>query len=114
MGGKASRDKGKRGEREARDVMAWLTGRPWRRGVGQTRRGSDVPDIEPESGDGSLWVEVKVSKRWPAIGKAMEQAREACGGKVPMVLSKKDYGEWLVTIAAKDLSVLLAELRRKD
>ena len=96
--GKASRDKGARGEREAAKALSSVTGRPWRRTVGQCRSGSDVADVEREDGATEAWCEVKRGKRtsWRA---AMEQARKAAPDGTPCwVLTRDDHGAWVLHV----------------
>lgn len=102
-------NKGKRGEREVANLLAQIYPDALR-GY-QFRGGHESSDIV-----GTPWhVEVKVGKR-PNILAAMEQAIEdsgielgpwsAHGGTVeplpPLVWTRKDRGEWLVTMRAKD------------
>ena len=100
--GKRSRDKGARGEREAAHAMSAVTDLVWRRGVGQSRHGADVPDIEREDGGPAPWVEVKRGKRtnWRA---AMKQADEATDGRPVLVLTRDDHGEWIAHLRVSDL-----------
>lgn len=96
--GKASRDKGKRGEREVaillREAFPWLDPH---RGM-QSRSGSDAADVE-----GTPWFcEVKRVKARADIKGAMAQAIEATDGRPPVVFSRVNGGEWLVTMRAED------------
>lgn len=109
--GKASRDKGKRGELEACEALAHV----WpglERTYHQARDGSDAPDID---GPGCpVWIEVKRQERIN-VHEAMKQALDASldeegflmlrGGVVrpPVIVHKRNRGEWLVTMRAKDL-----------
>lgn len=112
--GRASRAKGGRGEREAAAALGEVLGRPWRRAVGQSRSGADAPDVEPDgwavgSGPaGTPWVEVKRGRS--TITAAMRQAVAACGSRLPVVLTRQDHGEWLVTVRLADLARLWAWL----
>ena len=104
--GRARRAKGARGELEAAQALSDLLGRPWRRAVGQSRRGADAPDVEPDGwqvgGESSAaWIEVKRGKA--TITAAMKQAATACGPRLPVVLTRPDRGEWLVTVRLADL-----------
>lgn len=120
VGGRASRDKGKRGELEACEVLADV----WpglQRTYHQSRAGSDAPDID---GPGCpAWIEVKRQERIN-IHEAMEQAAEAASAawttvpgdlylmkldtkRPPVVIHKRNRGEWLVTVRAKDLRRLM-------
>jgi len=111
MSGRRSRDKGKRGELEACEALAEV----WpglQRTYHQSRAGSDAPDID---GPGCpAWIEVKRQERI-AIHAAMEQAFEACRyegtpvglARPPVIVHKRNRGEWLVTMRAKDLARLV-------
>lgn len=112
--GKASRDKGKRGELEACEALADV----WpglQRTYHQSRAGSDAPDID---GPGCpVWIEVKRQERIN-IHAAMEQAVEAVAPmdlgygegwipRPPVIAHKRNRGEWLVTVRARDLKMLV-------
>lgn len=110
MSGKRSRNKGASGEREAANMLAELTGVPWRRAVGQFRSGADLPDVQCEVPGCDLWVEVKRQKQ-PNIRAALEQAEQACGEKhTPIALTRKDRGPWLLTLRAENLWDFFEEL----
>ena len=87
-----SRAKGARGERAIANIMKkyWPNAR---RGVGQTRMGSDGADVEGTP----FWVEVKYGKS-PRIQAAIDQANEATDGRPVIVCSKKDKCDILVTM----------------
>ena len=111
---RASRAKGGRGEREAAAALGEVLGRPFRRAVGQSRSGADAPDIEPDGwsvgvgGSSTPWVEVKRGRA--TITAAMRQAVAACGARLPVVLTRQDRGEWLVTVRLAELPRLWAWL----
>ena len=94
--GKRSRTKGARGEREVAAILRAV----WegaKRGLTQTRAGNDCADVE-----GSPWfVEVKIGQR-PNIHGAMAQALEATDGRPPVVFTRRDGEQWLVTMQAPD------------
>lgn len=94
--GKASRDKGKRGEREVAALLraVWAGAK---RGITQSRAGSDSADVE----GASIWPEVKLGAR-PNILAAMRQAIEATDGRPPVVFTRRDRGEWMVTMRSED------------
>jgi hypothetical protein len=119
--GKRSRDKGKRGELEAcealKDVWPGL-----QRTYHQARAGSDAPDID---GPGCpVWIEVKRQERIN-VHEAMDQAQRAAttegkplltdegdqyrflSWRPPAVVHKRNRGEWLVTVRARDLARLI-------
>ncbi len=91
--GKLSRDKGKRGERLARD---W-----WRDNLGlervargrQFRGGPDSPDITETL---KFHTEVKVGAKCPSAYAAIAQSEADCPhSKFPLVQMKKDRSQWL-------------------
>lgn len=124
--GKASRSKGKRGELEACEALAEV----WpglKRTYHQSRSGSDAPDIDGPNCP--VWIEVKRQERIN-IHEAMEQAYAAtpkaafrcdvagclkpCGrgegvmlSRPPVIVHKRNRGEWLVTMRASDLKRLV-------
>lgn len=111
--GRAARSKGSRGELEAAARLTELLGRPFRRAVGQSRSGGDAPDVEPDGwqvgGESSAaWVEVKRGSA--TITAAMRQAVAACGSQLPIVLTREDRGEWLLTVRMSDALRLWAWL----
>lgn len=75
-----------------------------RRGISQTRDGSDVPDVEGTP----YWVEAKRGKR-VAIRAAYDQAVEAADGRPPVVVSREDRSPPLVTMGLEDWLDLVAE-----
>jgi hypothetical protein len=98
-----SREKGKRGERQWRDVFR-ANGYAARRGQ-QFSGSPDSPDVIC---DGLPWAhfEVKLAERLDLYG-AMEQARRDCGGRVPLVAHRRNYWPWLVTMDAERFYRLL-------
>lgn len=111
--GRARRAKGGRGEREAAAALTEFLGRPFRRAVGQSRRGGDAPDVEPDGWHhaatrGGAWIEVKRGRA--TITAAMRQAMAACGVRLPVVLTREDRGEWLLTVRLADITRLWAWL----
>jgi hypothetical protein len=105
--GKRSREKGKSGEREARDVLQrWgLLGA--RRGV-QYRGGPESPDVV-----GFRGVHVEV-KRVNALNlrSAMAQAiEEASEDHLPIVLSRADRHPWILHVYADEFPRLVKLFR---
>ena len=97
--GRPQRQKGKRGERMAARAVSAALGVNARRGV-QYKGGADSADIEVDI-PGIHW-EVKFVER-EAVRAWMQQAKEECGGLVPVVLHKRSRGEWLVTVSMERL-----------
>lgn len=114
--GKASKDKGARGEREAAAALSRITRTPWERSLVQVRRGgAEAPDIRPEVRGTSLdelHVEVKIGAR-PSLWGALEQAaRDAeARGRVPMVVARRDRGQWVALVLLDDLPTVGEWLR---
>jgi len=93
--GKASRDKGRRFEQQIARELRERLGIDVKRGQ-QGRSGSDGADIEAEGLP--YWFELKVAARAPNILGAMRQAVEATDGRTPVVISKRDREDPLVTM----------------
>lgn len=99
MAGKIDANKkGKRGEREAAALLREY-GFEARRGQ-QFSGGGDSPDVVHSIPN--VHIEVKRTEAL-SLYKAMDQAREDSGGKVPVVLHKRNGREWLAVIPASDL-----------
>tara|TARA_R100001163_G_scaffold62911_1_gene54178 strand:- start:5570 stop:5899 length:330 start_codon:yes stop_codon:yes gene_type:complete len=101
---KASRDKGKRGEREAAEALRQL-GWQARRGV-QHAGGPDSPDVVS---DFPMHIEVKRVERlqlWQAYMQATEDA--AAAGRPPCVLHRASRQPWLITMSLQDFHALVA------
>jgi hypothetical protein len=97
--GRAQRQKGKRGERQAAKAVTAALGVSARRGV-QFKGGPDSADIEVDI-LGVHW-EVKFVER-ESVRTWMAQACEESGGQVPVVLHKRSRGEWLITLQLERL-----------
>ncbi len=108
MGG-MSRQKGKRGEREAAAELGALLGVDARRGV-QYQGGPDSPDVMLDGV--AIHVEVKRTEKltlWPAI----EQSRaDAPSGKVPIVWHRPNRRGSVVIVETARLLELARELVR--
>ena len=107
MSGRKSRRKGAAGEREAAQALTEATGKAWRRGLGQARKGgAEIPDLICEEAP-ALHVEVKRGKR-PSLWAAREQAQADCAvsGRTPMVLARKDRDSWVVLCDLEQLRIL--------
>lgn len=105
-----SRDKGKRGERDAARCLEGVLGMPARRGV-QYQGGPDSPDVLV---DGlGLHFEVKYSSRL-RIYDAMEQATgDSClTDKVPVVLYRRPGRLWLWIHTLADTMAVHEEIRQ--
>lgn len=109
--GKASREKGKRGERATARELAATFGVDARRGQ-QARDGSDAPDVVGLPG---WWIEVKTGQRINAFA-ALEQADEARGKfEVPIAVLRRDRKRPIVAMFFEDWQHLVLEAQhRKD
>ena len=87
-----SRQKGARGEREWRDHLI-ANGYEARRGQ-QFSGSPDSPDVVC---DLPFHFEVKRVEKL-SVDKAVKQAEDDCGEKMPVVAHKKNRGQWLVTM----------------
>ena len=102
--GKASRDKGKRGEREAAQALNDLLGCNARRGI-QFCGGEDSPDVKHEL-DG-VHFEVKRAERldlWSALSQAIEDAGP---DQAPVVMHRPNRKPWLLVLRLEDLPRLV-------
>lgn len=100
--GRMSRQKGKRGEREAAAELGSLLGCTARRGV-QFQGGPDSPDVVLDG------VNIHVeAKRVEALNlyAAIEQAREDAGGKIPLVWHRRNGKPSVVIIETTRLPEL--------
>lgn len=81
-----------------------------RRGIGQARQASEVPDVEM----GPFWTECKVGAQ-PNIRGALRQAQEACGDRPlwPIAVVHDDRGTTTVTMSLDDFTDLVREWRER-
>lgn len=101
---KASRDKGKRGERELAELLRSY-GLTARRGV-QYQGGPDSPDVVCAE---LPWVhfEVKRTERFK-LDEALLQAQAECNeGQIPVVVHRKNRTEWCAVLPFACLMWLL-------
>jgi len=96
-----SRDKGARGEREAASLVQALTGMPAHRGQ-QYKGGQDSPDVI--GGIEGCHLEIKWVERLN-IYEAIAQAMRDAGTKTPVVISKRNLRQPLLTIRLTDLVI---------
>lgn len=102
-----SRNKGAAGEREAAKEWAKVVGTQARRGQ-QFAGGKDSPDIVHGLGD-RIHIEVKRTERGnPYVW--LEQAVRDAGGKIPLVLHRRNNQPWLVIVRLDDVTGLAAEI----
>ena len=93
---RASKEKGKRGERE---VAAFLRSQGYdaRRGV-QYQGGQDSPDVVGLPG---VHIEVKRTERFDLYG-ALSQSKGDAGTEMPVVIHRRNECEWVVVQPLKD------------
>jgi Holliday junction resolvase len=103
-----SRQKGKRGEREAAAELAVVFGCEARRGV-QYQGGPDSPDVVLEGV--AVHVEVKRTETL-SLYTATDQARDDAGGKIPLVLHRRNGKAWVAIVELEHLPALAAEVVR--
>lgn len=106
--GRMSRQKGKRGEREAAAELGSLLGCDARRGV-QFQGGPDSPDVVLDG------VNIHVeAKRVEALNlyAAIEQARDDAGGKVPIVWHRRNGKPSVVIVETSRLVELCNEITK--
>ena len=96
-----SKEKGKRIEREAAKLFSRLFGKPFVRGQ-QNRGGEFSPDV---IGFERIHPEVKGNQSVANLSlyRAMQQAINDSGDKLPMLAIKRDREEWLLVIRAEDV-----------
>tara|TARA_Y100000593_G_scaffold52472_1_gene98541 strand:- start:3753 stop:4094 length:342 start_codon:yes stop_codon:yes gene_type:complete len=106
MGKINSRQKGKRGELAA--CKAWREeGWEARRSQQFCGRNGDAADILVENLPANLHIEVKAVERLN-IDDALDQAsRDASPGSTPIVMHKKNFTSWKVTLSFEDFCGLL-------
>lgn len=102
---KKSRDKGKRGEREAAKILSELLGITAVRGV-QFQGSPDSPDVSGLE-DMGVHPEIKRDETTVSLAmyKALQQALDDSGetGRVPFVMSRRNGRQWVIALHASDL-----------
>lgn len=102
-----SRAKGAGGEREAAKEWARVVGTQARRGQ-QFSGGADSPDIVHGLGD-TIHIEVKRTERGNPYVWLAQAVRDA-GGKIPLVLHRRNNQPWLVIVRLDDVTGLAAKI----
>ena len=105
--GKAQREKGKRGEREAAQKFEAVTGIRSRRSAQATGQ-TGQPDLDCNA---PIHCEVKVRKSIGACRYYEQAERDCLPHRVPFVLMREDRGEWFVMIKLKWLRRFLDAIR---
>lgn len=103
MSGRKSRNKGKRGERQAAKSLSELLGIELRRGV-QYQGSPDSPDVSGLQ-DHGLHCEVKYDEQTlgKTLYKAMRQSDDDCGERTPFLYGRRNREDWLVVIRSENL-----------
>lgn len=109
--GRASREKGKRGEREVAKIFkdaGYTEARRTSQYCGKTGDASDVTGVP------GIHLEVKYVEReqvrsWMA--QATRDAEAAGGGDIPAVVHRKTHSPWLVTLSLEDFIKILGGCR---
>ena len=105
--GKRSRDKGKRGEREAAAKWSELFGVPMRRSQQYCGSSNDSEDIVGHPG---ISIEVKRRERFNLAETVERAATDSADGNIAVVLHRADHKPWLVTLHLDDLPELAVRL----
>lgn len=101
-----SKAKGAAGEREACQALAEHLGITAERSVQYCGRAGDA-DLKTTLTN--VHFEVKRKEKFNAYD-AIEQAKSECGDKVPVVLHRRNRGEWLAIVPLSELKRLAGEL----
>jgi Holliday junction resolvase len=104
-----SRQKGARGEREAAKEWVRVLGGSARRGQ-QFSGSKESPDIV--TSHGGIHVEVKRTERGNPYD-WLDQARRDAGGRLPVVLHKRNNRKWLLILELEDAPRLAQEIGRQ-
>ena len=103
------RAKGARGEREAAKEWARVIGCQARRGQ-QFAGGTDSPDVVHDCG--AIHLEAKRVERGNPYD-WMDQAARDAGGKIPLVLHRRNNRPWLAIVRLDDVPGLAKEIAAK-
>lgn len=106
MAGLRSRNKGKRGEREAAHELERLFGIEAHRGC-QYTGSPDSPDVKTSIH--GVHIEVKRVEK-VRLYEALRQAVEDAGEKIPVVLHRANDKPWLAIVRLDDLPDLAVQL----
>lgn len=105
--GKASKEKGKRGERELSHHLSGVFGIEARRGV-QYQGGDDSPDVVGLPGVHVEAKRVESLRLWPSIDQAVG---DAAPGRVPVVFHRPNGRDWVAIVYVADIPNLVEALR---
>lgn len=104
-----SKRKGKGGELEAAKKLRDVYGRHVQRGQ-QYKGTPESPDVVGLKG---IHIEVKRVEKLN-LEAAMRQAKGDCGDDVPVVMHRKNRGEWMFTICVDDIQQFVRAHVRAD
>jgi hypothetical protein len=107
--GRMSRNKGKGGELEFSKELTWQIDCTARRGR-QYSGDPDAPDVKTDIDD--LHFEVKRTESL-SLYRAMSQAIEDCGDKIPVVAHRRNNKPWLIVLRLDDLNKFVNVLKDK-
>lgn len=100
--GKASRDKGKRGEREVAHLWRQYG---WHAERTRQAEGDNDPDVRVRVGEGHpevpIWVEVKRYQKIAAVKWLGQAFREAHFSHVPALFMREDEGAWVTMVSSE-------------
>ena len=105
--GKASREKGKRGEREVAKIFrdaGYAEAHRTSQYCGKTGDASDVTGV-PGLHLEVKFVEKEAVRSW--YGQAVRDAEAAGRGDTPVVIHRKTHEDWLVTLSLDDFIEIL-------
>ena len=97
--GKAEREKGKRGEREAAKELTRILGTP----VSRTQQFKGTAQSADLEGVNGLHLEVKRVEKF-SLYPAMEQAKEESEDSLPLLLHKRNRKKWVAICYLDDLA----------
>jgi hypothetical protein len=104
-----SKEKGKRGEREAASVLNRIFNVLSRRGQ-QNKGTADSPDVE--MADTILHPEVKYTERLSLYDAIDQAVRDAGESKIPFVMHRRNHREWLFVIDEHHFEQFVREAHR--
>lgn len=104
--GKASRDKGKRFEREIAAIFRARFGLAYRGAPVQASGGCQLPDVVVPL---PLHLECSHGKTVSVQGKLDQAIRDARAGMVPIAITRRDRGETIASMRLEDLLDILEE-----
>lgn len=104
--GKASRNKGKRGELEVANLLK-AAGYNAHRSVQYCGRTGDAPDVVVEGLP--LHIEVKRTERfsWKYYTQAVNDSKASADDNLPVVFYRPSYAPWMVILSAEDFLELM-------